>query len=540
MASSTKVTLKQGRVVGGTDTLPNGNSYYFFKGIPYAEPPIGKLRFKAPVPLKSFSAPEIECTKEGNICFHRDRFTGKYLGSEDCLFLNVYTPKIDSNGILPVMVYIHGGAFVTGSGNSDNYNPLYLMQENVIVVTMNYRLGPLGFLSFPEGNIPGNAGLKDQRLVLEWVQENISKFGGDQNNVTLFGQSAGAISAHFHVLSERSKKLFHKAILQSGLANMTWMVEDRPSFKTIQLAKMLGCSSEDPIEIIDFLQEHQDLEKFFEPIFKPPSLADLVTGCPVPAKPAIEEDSPEAVFTKPVLESMNNKNSIDIPLIIGCASADGTVVLPALIGALDKLESNLRYFVPGGHKYFEKLKDLEHAIKEFYFKEKNIDKTTLNQLNDLLTDFFFTTPIRETVELHSRKQHNSPLYFYRFDFEGALNLHKKKYKLENIIKGAAHCDELYYIFQAKSCPEPWSEREKKIVEVLCKMWANFAKYSNPTLGCEWMDVKKIEDGEEFLLPTFVIGDTRGMAENPCAERMDFWCNLKKTAHKRLAGLTESF
>lgn len=142
------------------------------------------------------------------MCFHKDMVTMKMVGSEDCLHLNVYTPHLPKQSAdkkLPVMIWVHGGGFMAGSGDSDFYSPEYIVQEDVIVVTINYRLGALGFLYLPQEGISGNAGLKDQVLAFKWVNENIEKFGGDPNNVTLFGESAGGSSIHIHTLSERSK-----------------------------------------------------------------------------------------------------------------------------------------------------------------------------------------------------------------------------------------------------------------------------------------------------------------------------------------------
>lgn len=130
-------------------------------------------------------------------------FSSEFIGTEDCLFLNIYTPNLEKS--LPVMVYIHGGGFNGGSGNSDLYSPEYLVRNDVVVVTLNYRLGPIGFLSLPSIGIYGNCGLKDQQLALEWVSGNIKAFGGDNTNVTLFGESAGAASTHFHILNKRSR-----------------------------------------------------------------------------------------------------------------------------------------------------------------------------------------------------------------------------------------------------------------------------------------------------------------------------------------------
>jgi carboxylesterase type B len=138
------------------------------------------------------------------------------VGTEDCLFLNVYTQQLPSstnNKLKPVMVWIHGGGFSSGSGNSDTYGPEFLLTEDIVLVTINYRLGVFCFLSFEDASleVPGNAGLKDMVMALKWVQKNISKFSGDPNNVTIFGESAGGISVHYLILSPlASGKLLQK------------------------------------------------------------------------------------------------------------------------------------------------------------------------------------------------------------------------------------------------------------------------------------------------------------------------------------------
>ena len=142
-------------------------------------------------------------------------------GVEDCLFLNVYVPKkaIDDQDLkLPVMVFIHGGALITGSGNFRDYGPLHFMDKDVILVTINYRLGPFGFFFMGDEMVSGNAGLKDQVMALQWVQDNIWSFGGDPNSVTIFGESAGSFSVSVHILSPLSVHLFHRAIMQSRSA----------------------------------------------------------------------------------------------------------------------------------------------------------------------------------------------------------------------------------------------------------------------------------------------------------------------------------
>lgn len=190
-----------------------------FLGIPYAAPPVGERRWAAPMPPAAWTGTR-DATKFGHHCPQRDTSPLSYYGTaggqEDCLFLNVFTPV--TPGPHPVMVWIHGGAFLYGRG--DGYLPVRLTQQGVVVVTLNYRLGSLGFLAHPALNDAaghsGNYGVMDQTLALKWVKDNISAFGGDSGNITVAGQSAGAASVLTQLNTAKATNLFHKAILQSG------------------------------------------------------------------------------------------------------------------------------------------------------------------------------------------------------------------------------------------------------------------------------------------------------------------------------------
>ncbi|UAW96947.1 carboxylesterase family protein [Halopseudomonas nanhaiensis] len=187
-----------------------------FRGIPYAAPPVGELRF-APTE----AAPERDGVLElseafGSMCPQISLLSGQVQGNEDCLFLNVYAPADAED--LPVMIWIHGGAFVFGDGGGE-YDPTRLVEKDVIVVTLNYRLGNLGFLAHPSlDSDGGNFGLMDQQEAMRWVKRNIAAFGGDPENVTLFGESAGGHSVMSHIVSPRAEaeNLFQRAIVQSG------------------------------------------------------------------------------------------------------------------------------------------------------------------------------------------------------------------------------------------------------------------------------------------------------------------------------------
>ncbi|XP_017765621.1 PREDICTED: venom carboxylesterase-6-like, partial [Eufriesea mexicana] len=189
-----------------------GREYEAFEGIPYGQPPVGELRFQPPHPAEEWSG-VLSATKKGSICtqylMRSMAIDGQIItGDEDCLYVNIYAPiRNGKNTLLPVIFWIHGGAYLFGSGN--DMNETLIMDRNVVLVTVNYRLGPFGFLSTGDSLVPGNMGLKDQNLALRWVSKNIENFGGDPKNITLMGFSAGASSVHYHYLTPLSAGLFH-------------------------------------------------------------------------------------------------------------------------------------------------------------------------------------------------------------------------------------------------------------------------------------------------------------------------------------------
>jgi len=198
-----------------------------FRGIPYAEAPVGDLRWRPPQEPARWTG-VLDATAFSPHCPQAATPYGTPSTTEDCLFLNVFTPDKTNEGrphLLPVMFWIHGGGLVVGE--SDGYDPSPLVAQGVVVVTINYRLGELGFLAHPAlaaespTGASGNYGLMDQQAALRWVQRNIRAFGGDPDNVTIFGQSAGALSVHSQLASPLAAGLFHKAIVESGAYSLT-------------------------------------------------------------------------------------------------------------------------------------------------------------------------------------------------------------------------------------------------------------------------------------------------------------------------------
>ena len=213
-----------------------------FKGVPYAESPVADLRWKAPVPKARWSGVRSALDfgprpmQKSNIMYE---FRSKK-ASEDCLYLNVWTPKIDPTSLKPVYVFIHGGSFVRGDGSQPAYDGESMAKAGVVYVSINYRLGIFGFMAHPElsretGHGSGNYGLLDQLAALKWIKENISSFGGDPNAVTIGGESVGAQSVSAHMVSPLSKNLFSKVIAESGS-----IVDNRTVINSLENAENLG------------------------------------------------------------------------------------------------------------------------------------------------------------------------------------------------------------------------------------------------------------------------------------------------------------
>lgn len=249
--SAQVVRINDGELLGSVMQSRLGINFNAFRGIPYAEAPIGELRFKAPVQKRPWAG-QYNSTVFGSMCMQASRVTI----SEDCLFLNVFTrnlpPPINVQ-LKPVIAFLHGGGFELGAG--DEYGPEYLMDREVVVVTINYRLGVFGFLAVETADIPGNAAMKDQNLALQWIQRNIAVFGGDPTKVTLAGLSAGAHAATGHMLSPMSDGLFNNVIALSG--GLAWPVKlKKNNIESARvLAEKIGCPSESVDDMVQCLKD---------------------------------------------------------------------------------------------------------------------------------------------------------------------------------------------------------------------------------------------------------------------------------------------
>uniref|UniRef100_A0A8C8IH44 Carboxylic ester hydrolase n=1 Tax=Oncorhynchus tshawytscha TaxID=74940 RepID=A0A8C8IH44_ONCTS len=270
------VTTRAGSLRGIRLPTPDRSHVTAFLGIPFAEPPLGKKRFCKAEPKKPWSG-VFDASSYPNACYQFvdtsfPGFQGSEMWnpnremSEDCLYLNVWVPTSPRPHNLTVMVWIYGGGFYSGSSSLDVYDGRYLAHsEKVVVVSMNYRVGAFGFLALPgSSDAPGNVGLLDQRMALQWIQNNIHIFGGNPKQVTIFGESAGAVSVGIHLLSPDSRPTFTRAILQSGVPNCPWatVTPAEAQRRAAMLGKLVGCpSGGNDTELVDCLRNKppQDL-----------------------------------------------------------------------------------------------------------------------------------------------------------------------------------------------------------------------------------------------------------------------------------------
>ncbi|XP_068989801.1 esterase E4-like, partial [Neodiprion pinetum] len=250
----------QGTLRGKIVTTTHGRKVSAFLGIPYAQPPIGNNRFANPVLADGWEGIR-NATTDGNFCPQISSTDYiNFVGDEDCLNLNVFTPQISDGKeslLLPVMVYIFGGKFAMGSADSSVYSLKYLLNQDVVLVTFNYRLGVLGFLSTGDEVASGNWGLKDQVLALEWVQRNIRHFHGDPDRVTLFGHSSGSVCVHLLTISKLTIGLFHKFIMQSGSGFAEWVYRPRAVYAkhAFELGDYVGCSNDTSDSLVSCLRK---------------------------------------------------------------------------------------------------------------------------------------------------------------------------------------------------------------------------------------------------------------------------------------------
>ncbi|MDY6926117.1 MAG: carboxylesterase family protein [Pseudomonadota bacterium] len=504
--SETHVTVNTplGRIVGIEQ-----NGIDVFKGIPYAEPPVGELRWRQTVPVKAWkNHGELRAINFSDIC-PQVRFGEPDKGtegmSEDCLYLNIWRPSLtDSDTKLPVMVWIHGGAFVFGSGSVPESFGDNFARNGVILVTINYRLGRLGHFAFPSltkanaDEYKGSYAYMDQITALKWLQTNIASFGGDKNNVTIFGESAGGVSVHTLLSIAEADGLFHKAIIQSG-GGRDGVLTGRPITENNSDRHYPDSAEQIGVNFAEYMGIKGTDSKALAELKELPFEAILAKGLesnPTNGKPIYSGPIRDGKFVQLTAESAYKRNTYSkVPLIIGSTTAE---VPAGFVNASSKqqLWSMFGTFASSAAEAYDPTG--ERSIEE-----------VLTYVN---TDKVWAEPARFTARVFSR--HPLPVYVYRFGYvPQALN---DTYRF-----GAPHASEIPYVFNNPGTRRGGlkvTETDIEVSELLNTYWVNFAKHGNPN-GINLPDWHEYSEASPLLLKIGKDGQAASFSD-PTEQRLD--------------------
>ncbi|XP_044586951.1 esterase FE4-like [Cotesia glomerata] len=517
--------IPQGTLKGiKSTTIYHGMPVYSFKGIPYAKPNIGANKFQISQQADGWSGIK-DATSHGATCVFYCMIRQAVVGDDDCLFINVYTPDLNKDAKRAVMVWFHPGGFNAGSGDDDVYGPDFLVEKDVVLVTLNFRLGAVGFLNTLDESAPGNAGMKDQVLALEWVRNNVVNFGGCPDRVTLFGTSSGSASVQYHVMSPMSQGLFSRAIMQSGSAVNPWAFTLNPKENAMALADKFGIKTTSTAEMVKKLAEipTKDLVQASSELAKN---QNFLSGDMHVFVPSVEGDHGQKKFlsTTP-WELLKSGKISDVPIIFGVTADESGLFTPMVLPAADNFIDHFDLFIPSDLNITDvaQRQIIGESIKKLYFNEKPVNSETAMELTNLLSDVYFVYGAALSGKIISSRN-SAPVYEYFFTFHSPVGMMKTFFQMTD---GAMHGDEMTYEFYStalKNKPLPGSPEEKKTNEIL-EMWTNFAKQGNPSTT---MDTAKIEwkpmgaDGNYLD-----IGNDLAMKKLMLNDRVKFWANIYK-------------
>ncbi|XP_017856608.1 PREDICTED: esterase-5B-like isoform X1 [Drosophila arizonae] len=475
--------------------------YYSYESIPYAEPPIGSLRLEAPQPYKRQWSEVFDATKPPEFCLQSSLFLhGEIIGNEDCLTVSVYRPKNASRSSFPVMAYIHGGAFMFG-GVMEYGHELIMTAGNFIMVKISYRLGPLGFLSAGDADLPGNFGLKDQRLALQWIKENIASFGGEPKNVMLMGHSAGGASVHYQQLHGGLEGMVKVAVSLSGSALCPWATQSDERQKAFKLGHVLECNvngtslelkrclqSKDPRDIVGAVKHF------------------MVFGyVPVaPFGPVVEAaDTVEPFLTQQPAEAMKSGEYSQIPWLLSYTLEEGGFNAALFLEKSDEDDKelievlNMRWNELAPDLLFyrhtinntEDLNRYSQELKYQYLGDRNFSFDSYLDLQRMFSDILFKNPIQRTLEL-TRSQRKSPFYCYAYDNPPDFGVGHWLSGRTDVFLGTVHCDDLYLMLNS-AVHENLRSDEQIISKNFLQMLLDFVESEKGLLTydtCQFKDI----------------------------------------------------
>ncbi len=483
------VHVEQGSLAG---TSGSSAEVRVYRGIPYAAPPVGDLRWKAPQPPASWQGVR-QATEFSNACWQTQYPAAVAIYqaklpplSEDCLYLNIWTSAKSAKDRLPVMVWIHGGGFTRGSAGTRSYDGEVLARKGAVIVTINYRLGIFGFFAHPElsaesgHHASGSYALLDQIAALQWVQKNIAAFGGDPGRVTIFGESAGSWAVNALMASPLAKGLFHRAIGESGgsFAPMKTLADAEKDG-----AKLAASMTSEPPTAVK------------EATGQKPASTDVLKA--LRAKPAEELlKASDAETVRPMVDGWVLPQDIatifaqgkqnDIPLIVGYNADEGTTLAPQ--GA------NLKAVMFVGGIYQRYGAQADQMLKIYPGAS---DEQAVTSFYSAYRDQAFGWEMRTWARQATRTGHQ-PAYLYYFS--------RRPPGPQSTKLRAFHAAEIAYVFGTFVWPFPWEDADKKLSDTITSYWVNFAATGNPNGGslAKWpaynaKDDQALEFGDQIAV-----------------------------------------
>ncbi|XP_018562424.1 venom carboxylesterase-6-like [Anoplophora glabripennis] len=518
-----------GRVRGYWKTI-EGITYAAFEGIPYAKPPVGDLRFEAPEAIPAWSGTWV--ANAPHTCIQGAVFS--YLeatpGDEDCLYINVYIPEdsVKNPKALDVIVSIHGGAFMGGSGHSDLNT---FLNREVVLVSFNYRLGILGFLSTEDDVIPGNNGMKDQVLALKWVRDNIASFGGNPHSVTIVGMSAGAGSVHLHYFSPLSKGLFNRGMSHSGTALGPWAIKRNALQHAKKLAVLLGCPDSPSEELKKCLKQRpaEDVLKQLDYFYGYDSMPFS------PFAPVVEKGSSNAFLDAEPYQLLKEGKVHDVPWITSFTTGEGLLLTGLYWEKLEEVGEKWAEIAPYLLICNETLpvsetETVEKKVLDYYLGPgEKISKDNYKQFTQMLTDRLFAVSAELSAKMQA-KVTKSPVHFYIFNYTEGENRPMQLLTGTDEIEGVSHSEDGIYFYGIVHIL-PLSEQDNRLVTACQNLLYSYASSGNASF--DGTDVWQPTVSEE-LTYLFINGpEDMKLHRSESVTPIDFWSKLGLLEYENL-------
>nr|XP_049697925.1 cholinesterase 1-like [Helicoverpa armigera]WRX06145.1 CCE001l-like1 [Helicoverpa armigera] len=512
-----EVRTAQGPVRGRKH--PTADMYAFYN-IPYATAPTGEDKFKAPLPPPVWLEP-FDAIDQAVVCPQPkgpwDIIPENAVTKENCLIVNVFVPNSNEKN-LSVLVIVHGGAFVMGYGEILK-GTQFMKKKDFIMITFNYRVGIHGFLCLGTEDAPGNAGMKDQVALLRWVQKNIASFGGNPDDVTIDGYSAGSASVDLLMLSKSAQGLFHRVIPESGGNMAAFTIQRDPVENAKNHAIKLNFTHGDDIYALGNFYKTAPIELLTADNFFDRTDSTFVFS------PCVERDTGDGAFlTESPLNILRSGNYRKLPVLYGFAEMEGLLRVDFFDVWKDKMNERFSDFLPPDLKFDsdEEREEVANKIKTFYFDDKPVGNDNILKYVDYFSDIIFAYPMLWAVKLHAQAGNNQ-VYLYEYSFVDE----DIPYVPHTEVRGANHCAQTMALADGKNFTHMdeslATPNYKKMKTIIREIWHNFLKTGTPVPEGSWLPAWPAAGADRA--PHMSLGERLELRGALLPERTRFWDDI---------------